>query len=265
MAQENHRIQLPTEPQGPDSDIRRMIWLLYGARKVGKTSLVAQIPNNLLICAEHGARAVRALKIEIDNWEEFMQVAQSYAASPSSVYRCCTIDTVDALWDMCLQYVCRREGVRQPGDRPYGEVWSLIEKEWVRWLRFLTRTERGLILISHADINELVMKGDRKSRIEPTLPRTARRYILAVADIITYMGYEEDRRILVIRGSEHIEAGCRMALFTDNSGQPIDALDLGDSAEEAYRRLTSCIRISSPLTPVAERSPTQIKRIRQTS
>lgn len=231
-------MRLPTEMSEPETlSLSEVVWILYGARKIGKTSLASQFPDNLLICAEPGARGIRCFRIEIGTWEEFAEVVREVGGSN---FRTVTIDTADALWEMCLGYVCRREGVRNPNDRPYGEIWSLAEKEWVGKIKELVLTGRGLIVISHTEVSDLLLAGrERTTRIEPSIPKTAKRFLLAIADIIAFYGYEGEQRVLYLRGSTSLEAGMRYPFFTDEGGEPAEKIAMGESAEEAYRNLLS--------------------------
>ncbi len=55
--------------------------LLYGAPKVGKTTFVSQLENNLILDLEHGSEMIRSLSLEINNLEELSDAgAEIYKA-----------------------------------------------------------------------------------------------------------------------------------------------------------------------------------------
>lgn len=238
--------KLPDKPTPPQWDISRLVWLIYGARKIGKTSLASQFEDALLIFTEPGGRGVHGYKVDVASWEEFVEVVRQL---PGSRFKTVVIDTVDSLFERVTEYICKREGVRQPGDRPYGEVWALIEMEWKRVLSYLIRLGVGVIFISHSDMMEIKPSSTTKPsyhRIEPTIPRTARRFILSVADVIIYYGYEEGKRTLYVHGDEGLEAGCRVPIFRDEDGHPLKKIEVPPSPEELYQLLKDLAKEVTP-------------------
>ena len=58
-------LTLPTEKSKPSSRLGDYTWLIYGAKKIGKTSLVAQFPETLILSFEPGTKALEVFQTRI--------------------------------------------------------------------------------------------------------------------------------------------------------------------------------------------------------
>jgi len=77
--------------------------IIFSKPKVGKTSLLAELDNALLIDLEKGSKYVDALKIEVNSIDELYQVGQKIIAD-NKPYKYIILDTITALEDMCVSY-----------------------------------------------------------------------------------------------------------------------------------------------------------------
>lgn len=102
-------IVLPTGPVAPRYTSPRK-HLLYGVPKVGKTTAVAQLPDNLIIDLEDGTDMVAATAVKANSIAQIGQilakineesVKRKAAGQRELPYRYITIDTADALEEMC--------------------------------------------------------------------------------------------------------------------------------------------------------------------
>lgn len=88
-------MNLPTKPIPKlTQDPKNLI--IYGQPKIGKTSLLATLPNNLIIDLEDGSDYVEALKVKIHNIEGLTELCKEIIKA-SKPYKFVTIDTVTAL------------------------------------------------------------------------------------------------------------------------------------------------------------------------
>ena len=70
--------------------------IIYGVPKIGKTTLLATLENNLILDLEEGSDYVSALKIKIHNVKELLEVCKAIKEA-NCPYKFITIDTVTAL------------------------------------------------------------------------------------------------------------------------------------------------------------------------
>lgn len=78
------------------TDTNPSVLTLYGPPKVGKTTVLSQLENNLIIDTELGSKFVEALKIQPSNLDEFNEICRMIM-SEDKPYKYVTIDTVDRL------------------------------------------------------------------------------------------------------------------------------------------------------------------------
>lgn len=95
--------KLPTERSSP-KDLNPRSLLLYGPPKVGKTTLVAGLDDALLVDVDkQGSSYVSALKVEVNNLEEFGKLIRALKAKPHN-YTYGILDTVTILEDISKEY-----------------------------------------------------------------------------------------------------------------------------------------------------------------
>ena len=75
--------------------------VIYSKPKVGKTTALSMLENNLILDFENGSDYVEALKIKIPNLAYLKEVGAEIIKAERP-YKYITIDTVTALQDMCL-------------------------------------------------------------------------------------------------------------------------------------------------------------------
>lgn len=82
--------------------------IVYGRPKSGKTSCLAQLPNNLIIDLEGGSMFIEALAVQARNISDLGEIASAIRAKNTEVghnfYKRITIDNATRLEEICLSY-----------------------------------------------------------------------------------------------------------------------------------------------------------------
>ena len=73
--------------------------ILFGLPKVGKTTILATLDDNLILDMEHGATYVDALKIEVNTLKDLNEVCKAIRDA-NYPYKYITIDTITAVEEM---------------------------------------------------------------------------------------------------------------------------------------------------------------------
>jgi len=224
------------------TSIQDCTFLVYGERKIGKTSLCSQFEDALVILFEPGGKGLRLMKTEITQWAEFVRYVDLVLESDR--FRTVVIDTADASYRRCYDAMMRKLGIEKPPENDYGATWGLINAEYERPMAKLMNSGRGVVFTSHAQLREI--EGFQK--IIPSMPAGARRYVSAAVDATIYYGYFGKRRYLTVQGSEQLDAGHRLKNNFWTAGEPrqrvhsIEAFDDKNPAfseEETYERLVA--------------------------
>lgn len=210
------------EPSKVSRDLRGKIVLLYGEIKTGKTSNAVKFPRPLLLAAEKGFNALSGVKAQpINKWTDFKRVLKQLSnPKAQEMYETVILDTVDIFFDLCENYICSKEGVDKIGEIPYGAGYRMLEKEYDEALREIPMLNFGLVMISHSEDKSFKDEtGESYNKIIPTLPKTPRKIVLRMADIVGYSRIvkKDDNELtyMYMRGTTRFEAGSRWKYTPD--------------------------------------------------
>lgn len=227
--------QLPTQMSEPIDHIGGATILLYGERKIGKTSLASMFPETMFCMFEPGGKGLRIFKEDITDWDHFVKVVDALVADPTK-FKTIVIDTSDIAYTRCSAWVCDDMGVDHPSEGNYGNVWSAIDVEFSKQMTRILQTGRGVVFVSHAGEKEFESLSGRKyTKTVPTMSKQAMRFVVGLADILAYYGYYGNDRYLTIRGSDAVESGHRLKeRFKTPSGERVHSIPMGNDEDEAY-------------------------------
>ena len=210
-------LTLPKAPKDLEEDFFRYATLIYGRPGIGKTTFVAAFPDAILFSCERVSRGIRCFDLNtekggpgVNTWEIFR--AGVKLLENSDRFTTVAVDTIDAAYKHCLDYVCRMRGIEHPTDEGYGKAWNAVIDEFCNVMDRLWATGRGIVFTSHA--NEVLItshSGEEYSRIQPSMSGQAYKYIKAKTDFVFYAEFVKDvtgksRRILITTGDEVVDA-----------------------------------------------------------
>jgi hypothetical protein len=226
---------LASELSQPSDVLQDYSILLFGEKKIGKTTLASMFDRAYFLSTEPGTKALAVFKSDIHDWRSFRAAVK--ALRKDRTYRTTVVDTVDLAYKMCEKYVCDQLGIEHVSEADWGKGWAGVREEFESTLRDLIAAPgKGTILISHAVEKEIKRRdGSKYDRIQPTMANIARDISEAMVDIWAYFSYDGDRRTLTIRGDDHITAGHRLQTRFRYKGKEVVTIDMGQSKEEAYR------------------------------
>lgn len=256
-------IVLPQEKNKPPTSLSAYSILLYGAKKIGKTSLCAQFPNALFLSCEPGTTALEVYSQQIETWETFLGTLEALEEGKHT-FQTIIVDTVDMAFNQCMDYVCQKAGVVHPHDaNDYGKTWKAVTDEFLKVFLRLIRLPYGLIVTSHDVEKEVEQRdGTKIDRVQPTMSKQAMGVVEAQVDIIANYAFYGRHRVLHLAGSEEMVAGSRVDThFRTTTGERIKAIAMGNSSVESYQALNKAF--SNQLT-VAD-ATAEIRRQAQAS
>lgn len=114
------RTKVPAETQDPQNLI------LFGLPKVGKTSILATLDNNLILDFENGSTYVDAIKIKIDSLKKLKEVIKAIKEA-GNPYKFITIDTITAVEEMAKPLALQLWQNSPSFTVKYGEINDVIK------------------------------------------------------------------------------------------------------------------------------------------
>ena len=231
---EKSRMTLPSEVSAPMEHLGQYSILLYGEKKIGKTSIASKFPKALFLMFEPGAKALSVFQRPVNTWQEFKDYVK--LLQDDKVFQTVVVDPVDLAYKACVMHVCKKLVIDHPSDEDWGKGWEAIRSEFTNEFNKLLALDKGVILISHAAEKEIKTRtGDKYHKIMATLSGQAREVLEGVVDIWAYYAYDGQRRVLYVEGDDHVGAGHRLeSHFRYTDGSAIKEIPMGASPKEAY-------------------------------
>lgn len=236
-------LTLPTQKRKPTSDIADFTWLIYGDKKIGKTSLTSCFPNALIYSFEPGTKALEVFAVDIPDWASAVEYNEQLFTTDHK-FKNVVIDTGKIAYDRNMAHVCKEMKIDHPQDAAYGKGWSAVGKSFEKFHLDLTSNGLGIVVVAHEKVTEIELaSGLKTNKIEPDLSNSSMNFYHGMVDIVARYHFIGDQRFLTIRGNEGEIAGCRMKKnFLTPEGERIVRIPMGDSEQEAYDNLYKAFR-----------------------
>ena len=184
--------------------------LLYGAPKVGKTTMLSVLDDCLIIDTEKGSRMIEGYIQEDNSREELINTLIEIKESKDVSYKYIAIDTVDKIAEWAERQVCKEEGVAAIGDLAFGKGYGMVREKESRTLSAFKEVAEHLIIIGHRKVAYAVTDGNPIVIPESIdLTGKLKNVIMAGCDAIGYVHREEEELMVSFKANEAVEAGSR--------------------------------------------------------
>ena len=190
--------------------INPQLLLLYGAPKVGKSTMLSKLDDCLIIDTERGANMLEGYIESINNRDELLEILIQLKESKDIKYKYIALDTIDKIAEWAEQRVCEEESVRSLSDLAFGKGYGLTREKVSKTIEaFLSVTEH-LIIVGHRKPAYAVTEGN-PIVIPESLDMTGKlkNIIMSRCDAIGYVFREEEKLKVSFQANEAIEAGSR--------------------------------------------------------
>lgn len=211
--------KMPAEMQSPKNLI------IFSKPKVGKTTLVANLENNLILDFERGTKYVEALKIQVDNISDLAAIGKELNSTDNNIkYDFVTIDTCTALEDMCIPYAEKLYSNSSQGKNwftegkpKYGNILNMPQGAGYPWLReaftksvdFVSTFAPKIIQLCHVKDVLLDKGGSEFNSLDLDLTGKLKRIASSNADAIGYLYRKGNQNILSFKTTDEISCGAR--------------------------------------------------------
>ncbi len=212
---ETKTITLPTTKIKAETQNPRLL-LLYGMPKVGKTTVLSQLEESLLIDLESGSDFVEAVKIKANSLHELGEICKAIKTA-NKPYKYIAIDTIDKVEEWCEGSATNRykkspQGANFKGDNvltlPMGAGYLYLRQDVLKWVEYLRTITDNLILISHLKLSNINKGGNETQVKDIDLTGKIKNIVCGMADAIGYMYRHEDTGELIVSFKTNDEVTC---------------------------------------------------------
>jgi len=195
--------------------------IIYGPPKIGKTSILAELNDCLIIDLENGSDMIDALKIKVNNLIELTDVAREIIKQ-GKPYKYIAIDTISKLEEWCENegkkiYMKTPMGksfeTKNPGMSilalPNGAGYLYLRMAYKKWLDRMNLLADHIILVGHLKDKMLEKKGKEVAVKDLDLTGKIKQITCANADAVGYIFREGDETMISFNSLDDVTAGSR--------------------------------------------------------
>lgn len=233
------KLSLPLHKSERSDSLQDYSILIYGKKKIGKTSLTAQFEDTIALMCEPGGKAQEMYQVSCRNWKELREYTRLFIQDAR--FKTASVDTADFAYEFCMEYVCKKMVIDHPSDEGYGKGWKAVRAEFQAWVTELLHSGKGVIFISHSKDEEFkTRRGETFNKVGASMAGQAKDILEGLVDIWANYEYDGKKRYLIIGGSDEVDAGNRVeGHFMDPHNGPLDRIPMGLNAREAYKNFVA--------------------------
>ena len=197
--------------------------VIYGPPKIGKTTVLSQLDNCLIIDLEDGSDMVDALKVKANSLAD-LQTIGSEIMKQGRPYKYVAIDTISKLEEWCelhakaiyqktpmgKNFDVKKEGLSVLS-LPNGAGYLYLRMAYKEWIDKLNKLADHIILVGHLKDKMLEKKGKEVAVKDLDLTGKIKQITCANADAVGYVFREEDKTMISFNSLDDVTAGSRCA------------------------------------------------------
>lgn len=203
--------KVPVENKNPRN------FILYSQPKMGKTTLLSQLDDCLIIDLENGSNYVDALKVKVNSIKELYDLGETIKKE-GKPYKYVAIDTITVLEQWCEEAATNKYKQSPQGknfigtsvlELPMGAGYLHLRIAFKKWIDYLLTLAEHVILVGHLKDKIIEKKGKEVIAKDLALTGKIREITCSNADAIGYLYRENDELRINFQASDEITCGSR--------------------------------------------------------
>ena len=184
------------------------IMLLYGAPKVGKTTLLSELDGCLILDTEDGSRMIEGHILGIESREDLLTFYKDSAEGHEFKY--IALDTIDKIIEWTEKAVCAEYQVANIADLAYGKGFGIVREKVLNNVKKLSSLCENIIIVGHRKAASAV---ENSTAVDPQsldISGKLKNMLMAMADAVGYV-HRDDENVLKVsfESTNSLEAGSR--------------------------------------------------------
>ena len=197
--------------------------IIYGPPKIGKTTVLSQLDDCLIIDLEDGSDMVDALKVKVNSLSD-LQAIGTAIMKQGRPYKYIAIDTISKLEEWCeveAKSIYKETPMGKNFDSkntgasvlslPNGAGYLYLRMAYKKWIDKLNKLADHIILVGHLKDKMLEKKGKEVAVKDLDLTGKIKQITCANADAVGYIYREGEETMISFNSMEDVTAGSRCA------------------------------------------------------
>lgn len=223
-APEKPKFVLPTEKVKSVSQSPRNL-IIFSKPKVGKSTLLAELDNCLILDLEGGTDFIDALKVKATSVADINEIGKAIVEA-GRPYKYIAVDTISALEEICIPYAEKLysetpmgKGWYTDGKVKYRSILNMPQGAGYTWLRmaftkvveYISTWAPHIILVGHLKDNMLNKDGVEFNAMDLNLTGKLKQITSSNSDAIGYLYRKGNQNILTFKTTDEVACGARPA------------------------------------------------------
>lgn len=221
-------IVLPTAPIAAVTQNPKNL-IIFSKPKVGKTELLAGLPDCLIIDLENGTDYVDAMKLKASSIKDIKLIGQAIIQA-NKPYKFIAVDTITALEEMCVPYAEQlyantpmgknwfTKGKVEYGtilNMPQGAGYPYLREAFSKVIDYIKTLAPHVILVGHVKDTVIDKNGTDVNALELDLTGKIKRITCANSDAIGYLYRKGNQNMLSFKTTDDVACGARPTHLTN--------------------------------------------------
>ena len=197
--------------------------IIFSKPKVGKTTLLSQLENCLILDLEDGSDYVDAIKLKARSIDDIRAIGKAIKEA-SYPYKYVAVDTITALEELCIPFAedlysksSMGKNWFTDGKPKYGSILNMPNGAGYPWLReaftkvvdYLKTWAPRIILVGHVKDVVLDKNGSEFNALDLDLTGKLKRITSSQSDAIGYLFRKGNKNVLSFKTTDEISCGAR--------------------------------------------------------
>jgi hypothetical protein len=197
--------------------------IIFSKPKVGKTTLLANLENCLILDLEDGSDYVDAIKLKAKSVDDIRAIGKAIKEA-GYPYKYIAVDTITALEEMCIPFAedlysksSMGKNWFTDGKPKYGNILNMPNGAGYPWLReaftkvvdYIKTWAPRIILVGHVKDVMLDKNGSEFNALDLDLTGKLKRITSSQSDAIGYLFRRGSKNILSFKTTDEISCGAR--------------------------------------------------------
>ncbi len=178
-------IKLSTEKSKVVTDPLQFMWLFYGEKGIGKSTLASKMADPYFLCTESAHRHLSIFKTDVTKWTEIEDLVKELCEGKR--FKNIVFDVVSGIHQILCEFLVKREGVDDinSGTLSFGKGYREARLKMRRMFNYIGNQGKGVVCLEHEIMKDSNFEGvGEYTRYLAAFTKNEREGIMPTMDIV---------------------------------------------------------------------------------